>query len=109
MRELRWLAFGAVATAVLAGPATADVVRLRNGDIVEGKAKDLGESVQVTSGATVVEMPWSAVEVIDREATAAGDLVARRALVKEDDAHGLLSLALSGLGTGVGFARKFLA
>ncbi len=94
MRGLRLLACGAAAAAVLAGSAAADVVRLRNGDILEGKAKDLGESVQVVSGASTVELPWASVEVIDRDATAAGDLAARRAQVKDDDARGLLALAL---------------
>ncbi|MCK6482134.1 MAG: HEAT repeat domain-containing protein [Planctomycetes bacterium] len=91
----RWHAAAALgALALAAAPAGADVVRLRGGDILEGKAKDLGESVQVVAGETVVEMPWSAVEVIDRDATAAGEYQARLAKVDGKDARGLYGLAL---------------
>lgn len=94
MRGLRILALGAAAAAIAGGTAAADVVRLRNGDILEGKAKDLGESVQVVAGASTVELPWAQVEVIDRAATAADDLAAKRAALKDDDAKGLLALAI---------------
>jgi hypothetical protein len=76
------------------GAAAADVVKLRNGDILEGKATDLGESVQVVSGDSTLELPWSRVQVIDRASTAADELKTRRAEVKDGDAKGLFALAL---------------
>ena len=98
-RSGKWLLAGVAAGAFLLAPfrveeAAADVVRLRNGDILEGKATDLGESVQVVSGEATLELPWSAVRVIDRTATAADDFRARLAAVKDDDAKGLYGLAL---------------
>ena len=84
----------AAAGLLLAGSAAADVVRLRNGDVLEGRAADLGESVRLVSGDATVELPWSDVEAIQKDATAADILKARRSAVKDDDARGLLALAL---------------
>ncbi len=84
----------AAAGLLFAGSAAADVVRLRNGDVLEGRAADLGESVRVVSGDATVEMPWSEVEAIQKDATTADVLRSRRAALKDDDARGLLSLAL---------------
>ena len=94
MTSHRRLAVAGIAVALLGGAASADVVRLRNGDILEGKAVDLGESVQVETASGRLELPWSSVEVIDRKATPADLLAARRAAVKDDDARGLFALAL---------------
>ncbi len=94
MSGTRFLAGVAAGALLLGGTASADVVRLRSGDILEGKATDLGESVRVVTGEATVELPWSQVKVIDRAATAADDLKARRAAVKDDDAKGLFALAL---------------
>jgi tetratricopeptide (TPR) repeat protein len=93
-RFLAGVAAGALLVGGLGGAASADVVRLRSGDILEGKATDLGESVRVVTGEATVELPWSEIKVIDRAATAADDLKARRAAVKDDDAKGLFALAL---------------
>jgi hypothetical protein len=90
----RFLAGVAAAVFLAGGTAAADVVRLRNGDILEGRATDLGESVQVVTGETTVEIPWSRVQVIDRASTSAGELKTRRASVKDGDAKGLFALAL---------------
>lgn len=89
--------FVAVAAGCLllgSGGATADVVRLKGGDALEGTAKDLGESVRVTTPTATVELPWSAVEAIRPDATLAGELEARRAAVAEGDAGGLHGLAV---------------
>ena len=90
-----WITAGALAAATLVpAVAGADVVRLKGGDILEGKAKDLGESVQVVSGDSLVEMPWSAVEIIDRDGTSAEEFDARLAKVDAKDPRGLYGLAL---------------
>jgi hypothetical protein len=94
MRDSIRLAGAAAALLLLVGAASADVVRLRDGDILEGKATDLGESVQVVTGASTVEIPWAKVRVIDREATAAGEFRDRLGKVEDGDAKGLLALAL---------------
>jgi hypothetical protein len=83
-----------MAALLVAGPAAADVVRLRNGEILEGRATDLGESVQVVKGEDLVVLPWSEVEVIRREATAADEFRARRETLAAGDRKGTLSLAL---------------
>ena len=63
----RTLLAGAAAAALLfGGSASADVVKLRNGDALEGSATDLGESVQVVTGKDTLVLPWSKVSVIDR-------------------------------------------
>jgi hypothetical protein len=91
----RRFGFGAgIAALLVAGTASADVVRLRNGDLLEGRATDLGESVQVIRGDQTVVLPWSQVEVVRRDATAADEFESRRATVKDSDAKGLLALAL---------------
>lgn len=60
------LAGVAVGACLFGGSAAADTVKLRNGDALEGKATDLGESVQVVSGKETLVIPWSKVSVIDR-------------------------------------------
>ncbi len=68
----RTLLAGAAAAALfLGGSASADVVKLRNGDALEGSATDLGESVQVVSGKETLVLPWSKVSVIDRACSTA--------------------------------------
>src|SRR5258706_6076942 len=80
MSGTRFLAgVAAGALALVGGTAAADVVRLRTGDILEGKATDLGESVRVSTPESTVELPWSAVQVIDRASTGADEMKARRA------------------------------
>jgi hypothetical protein len=88
------LALAAAAMAVGAGVAVADVVRLRDGDLLEGAATDLGEAVRVETRGGPVELPWSRVSLIDREGSAAGVLREKRAALRDDDARGLFALAL---------------
>ena len=92
----RRIGFGAgVAALLVAGTASAaDVVRLRNGDLLEGRATDLGESVQVIKGEQTVVLPWSEVEVVRRDATAADEFKSRRDALKDSDSKGLLALAI---------------
>jgi len=86
--------FGAgVAALLVAGSAAADVVRLKNGDLLEGRATDLGESVQVIRGEETILLPWSEVALVRRDATAADEFRARREAVEDGDAKGLLALA----------------
>jgi hypothetical protein len=66
MRGTRFLLSAGAAAVVFAGGASADVVKLRNGDSLEGRATDLGESVQVVCGERTVELSWSRVSVIER-------------------------------------------
>jgi hypothetical protein len=94
MRGSKAFTGAAVAALLVAGTAAADVVRLRDGDILEGAATDLGESVRVSTPGATVEIPWSRVGRIDRGATGAEELRARRAEVKDGDAKGLYALAL---------------
>jgi HEAT repeat protein len=94
MTKMRILAGVAAGAFLLGGTAAADVVRLRNGDLLEGRATDLGETVQVVTGETTVELPWSKVQLIDRASSSKDVLAARRAGVKDDDAKGLFALAL---------------
>ena len=92
----RRVGFGAgIAALLVAGSASAaDVVRLRNGDLLEGRATDLGETVQVIKGEQTVVLPWSEVEVVRRDATAADEFKSRRDALKDSDAKGLLALAI---------------
>ncbi len=94
MRVRFWLASMGVAAVLAAGAASADVVRLRNGDILEGKAADLGESVRVTTAEGTLELPWASVEVVDLERTAAEVLAEKRAAVPAGDAKALFAVGL---------------
>jgi len=103
MRTTRPLAVLGAAALLAAGPALADVVKLRSGDLVEGKARDLGEIVRVETAEGTLDLPWSRVELIDRSSTTKAVFEEKRAAVKADDAKGLFGLALwcerQGLGT----------
>jgi hypothetical protein len=94
MRGSKAFPGAALAALLVAGTASADVVRLRDGDILEGAATDLGESVRVTTPGATVEIPWSRVGRIDRGATAAEEFRSRHAGVKAGDAKGTYALAL---------------
>jgi len=79
MTGTRLIAGIAAGALLVGGTASADVVKLRNGEVLEGRATDLGETVQVVSGESTVVLPWSKVSLIDR----AGDACCKP---KADDA-----------------------
>jgi hypothetical protein len=66
MKTRTILAGAAAGVLLFGGAATADVVKLRNGDALDGRATDLGESVQVVSGEQTLVLPWSKVSVIEK-------------------------------------------
>lgn len=90
--RFRLVSLGVVVLA--GGVASADVVKLRNGDVLEGKARDLGETVRVVNDDGITELPWTSVEVIDLKGTAAEVFAARKSAVGSGDVKGLFSLAL---------------
>ncbi|MCG3133489.1 MAG: hypothetical protein HMLKMBBP_00663 [Planctomycetes bacterium] len=82
------------ATAPQAGAPSRDTVRLRGGDIVEGRVADEGDRLRVETDHGVVSVRWRDVDAVLPGRTAASIFAERRASVKDGDAPGLYALAL---------------
>lgn len=76
------------------GAAMADTVRLRTGDLLEGKVEDLGDRLRVDAAGGAVSVRWKDVECVVAGRTAADAFAERRKSVSEKDAAGLYALGL---------------
>src|SRR6185295_16189530 len=99
MKRLRTLTAGAaailgalIAAELTAASAMADTVRLRTGDVVEGKVEDQGDRLRVATTDGALTLRWKDVDAVLRDRTAMDVLVQRRAAVKDTDAAGLYAL-----------------
>ena len=89
----RSLAFWFV-VAALAAAAVADTVRLRSGDVVEGKVEDVGDRLRVETAGGSVSVRWKDVECVLPGRSAADEFAGRRRQVGDADAAGLYKLGL---------------
>ncbi len=87
---------GCLAALLLASAAAPaqDVVRLKNGKTVAGKARDGMLAVDVETAAGRVRIPWRGIERIDRAASLQEEYRKRRSRIARDDATGHFLLAL---------------
>ncbi len=69
-------------------------VKLRSGDVVEGRVVDEGDRLRVTTATGEVALAWRDVESVLRDRTAKDVFAERRAAVKDGDAAGLAALGL---------------
>lgn len=98
---VRTAAGAAFLTAALVAPAAADTVRLRSGDVVEGKVEDLGDRLAVDTQGGPVSVRWRDVECVLPGRSAADEYAERRRGVKDADAAGLYALGLWALRAGL--------
>jgi HEAT repeat protein len=94
---------GALALAV---PASADTVRLRSGDVVEGDVKDVGDRIEVASKGGPLSIRWRDVDVVLKDKTALDVYREKRAAVAKTDAKGLYALALWAERAGLAAERR---
>lgn len=91
---MRRVALSALVLLVLATPAFADRVHLRNGRVVEGEVREEGDVVVVrTRGGIEARLPRADVLKIEVAATPAEVATARLAALAEDDLPGHVTLA----------------
>ncbi len=79
---------------LLPAPAPAETVRLRSGDVVEGRVVDQGDRILVTTDEGEVSVRWRDVDVVLRDETARDVFAARRKDVADGDVAALYTLAL---------------
>lgn len=94
----RW-ALCLIVPAFAAG-AAADTVRLRSGDVVEGKVDDLGDHLRVEAAAGALSIRWKDVDCILTGRTAADVFAEKRKSVS--DAPGLYKLGVWAARSGLG-------
>jgi HEAT repeat protein len=80
--------------ALLAAPALGETVRLRSGDVLEGKVADHGDRLLVATDHGDVSVRWRDVDVVLRDRTARDVYADRRQDVDAKDAGDLYALAL---------------
>ncbi len=83
-----------------AAVAAADTVRLRSGDVVEGKVEDLGDRLRVEAAGGAVSVRWKDVECVLPGRTAADEFAERRKAA--DGAAALYKLGLWAARAGLG-------
>ena len=103
---VRWFTVAALAGILVPAAASAETVRLRSGDLVEGKVADAGDRIQVTMPSGTLSVRWRDVDVVLRDRTAAE--VLRDDLAKADpkDAAALYALSLRAERAGLGAERR---
>jgi hypothetical protein len=77
-----------------AAAAAADVVRLRSGDVVEGRVDDLGDRLRVETSGGAVSLRWKDVDAVLPGRAAAEVFAEKRKAVGDKDVTGLYALAL---------------
>jgi hypothetical protein len=90
----RSLMLAALALVVLAAPALADVVHLKNGRTIEGTVTKLGDKVNVKTQFGSISLASSEVVRIEKKSTIEEQFRTRRAALKDNDLEGRLALAL---------------
>jgi hypothetical protein len=95
LRTHHWLGLSiAGVLALTASVAFADTLRLRSGDLVEGRVAGFGDRLVVTTSSGEVSVRWRDVDVVLRDQTVRDVYTERRAALAADAAPELYALAL---------------